>query len=80
MGDRYCRGAHIREVNHPLCRACEVGALRLNSANVTVRHQLELYRFGSIHTRKLLSPQPELLTVGAYLKYPPDNIRAEVCI
>lgn len=49
VGDRYCRGAHIREVNHPLGGTRKVGALRLHSANMSVRHQLELYRFGSIH-------------------------------
>lgn len=30
-----------------------------------------IYRFGSIHTRKLLSLQPDALTVGADLKYAP---------
>ena len=34
MGDRYCRGAHIREVNHPLGGTREVGALCLYTANI----------------------------------------------
>ena len=38
---------------------------------MSVRHQLELYRFGSTHISKLLLTHADALTVGAYLKYPP---------
>lgn len=73
MGDRYCRGAHIREVNHPLGGTREVGALCLYTANMSVRHQLEFYRFGSIHTSRLFALHAEELTVGEYLKYAPPR-------
>lgn len=53
----------------PLGNAATVAAVV--GANHAVRHQLELYRFGSIHMSKLLSHHAEALTVGAYLKYPP---------
>ena len=40
-----------------------------------IRHQLELYRFGSIHARKLLSGNPLALTQGAcFLNTPPPII------
>ena len=57
----------------PLGNAATVAAVV--GANHAVRHQLELYRFGSIHIKKLLPLHADALTVGAYLKYaPPPEI------
>lgn len=41
--------------------------------NHAVRHQLEFYRFGSIHTSRLFALHAEELTVGEYLKYAPPG-------
>lgn len=55
----------------PLGKAATVAAVV--GANHAVRHQLELYRFGSIHIKKLLPLHADALTVGAYLKYAPPE-------
>ena len=50
----------------PLGNAATIAAVV--GTNRAVRHQLEFYRFGSIHTSRLFALHAEELTVGAYLK------------
>lgn len=72
-----CRSNPFDRVNHKLGTSA-VAFAGIHTAYKPLLNPTELYsllsaiyRFGSTHTRKLLSLQPDALTVGADLKYAP---------